>query len=88
MPRRGRTPTPPAWSTPFSASSPPRRSPGPRIFESPAAFAERLGHPLWLVERWITHYGREATLAICEYDQLEPHSGALFPSFAGRCVRP
>ena len=56
------------------------QKPGTRIFESPAAFAERLGHPLWLVERWVNTYGREAALAICEYDQREPHSGALFPA--------
>ncbi|MGA1981947.1 MAG: transcription antitermination factor NusB [Acidobacteriaceae bacterium] len=54
------------------------QKPGARIFESPAAFAERLGHPLWLVERWVTAYGREAALAICEYGQHEPHSGTLF----------
>jgi 16S rRNA (cytosine967-C5)-methyltransferase len=54
------------------------QKPGARIFESPAAFAERLGHPLWLVERWVAAYGREAALAICEYDQREPQSGALF----------
>jgi 16S rRNA (cytosine967-C5)-methyltransferase len=56
------------------------QKPGSRIFESPAAFAERLGHPLWLVERWIASYGREAALAICEYDQREPHSGLIFPA--------
>jgi len=55
------------------------QKPGARIFESPAAFAERLAHPLWLVERWVAAYGREAALAICEYDQHEPHSGSLFP---------
>jgi 16S rRNA (cytosine967-C5)-methyltransferase len=54
------------------------QKPGPRIFESPAAFAERLGHPRWLVERWVAAYGREAALAICEYDQREPHAGSLF----------
>jgi 16S rRNA (cytosine967-C5)-methyltransferase len=48
------------------------------IFESPAAFAERLGHPRWLVERWVAAYGREAALAICEYDQCEPQAGGLF----------
>jgi 16S rRNA (cytosine967-C5)-methyltransferase len=56
------------------------QKPGTRIFESPAAFAERLAHPLWLVERWVAAYGREAALAICEYDQQEPHSGLLFPA--------
>jgi 16S rRNA (cytosine967-C5)-methyltransferase len=55
------------------------QKPGTRIFESPAAFAERLAHPYWLVERWVAAYGREAALAICEYDQHEPHSGSLFP---------
>jgi 16S rRNA (cytosine967-C5)-methyltransferase len=52
---------------------------GKRIFESPAAFAERLAHPLWLVDRWIAAHGRDAALAICEYDQHEPHAGGLFP---------
>jgi len=55
------------------------QKPGARIFESPAAFAERLAHPLWLVERWVAAYGREAALAICEYNQREPQSGSLFP---------
>ena len=54
------------------------QKPGQRIFESPAAFAERLGHPLWLVERWVAAYGRDAALAICEYDQREPQEGSLF----------
>ena len=54
------------------------QKPGKRIFESPAAFAERLGHPLWLVERWVAAYGRDAALAICEYDQREPHGSSLF----------
>ncbi|MCU1224091.1 MAG: Fmu (Sun) domain protein [Edaphobacter sp.] len=52
--------------------------PGARIHESVAAFAERLGHPRWLVERWVTAYGREAALKICEADQSEPVSGAMF----------
>ena len=54
------------------------QKPGTRVFESTAAFAERLGHPLWLVERWVSAYGREAALAICEYDQREPQAGGLF----------
>jgi 16S rRNA (cytosine967-C5)-methyltransferase len=58
------------------------QKPGTRIFESPAAFAERLAHPLWLVERWVAAYGREASLAICEYDQHEPQSGQIFPAIA------
>ena len=51
---------------------------GVPLFETTTAFAERLGHPLWLVERWVAAYGREAALAICEYDQREPASGGLF----------
>lgn len=54
-----------------------------KIYELPAAFAERLGHPLWLVERWAANYGREAALAICEYDQLEPPPHSLFPADPG-----
>jgi 16S rRNA (cytosine967-C5)-methyltransferase len=48
------------------------------LYESTAAFAERLGHPRWLVERWVAAYGREAAMAICEYDQREPAAGAMF----------
>jgi 16S rRNA (cytosine967-C5)-methyltransferase len=54
------------------------QKPGTRIFESTAAFAERLGHPLWLAERWVTSYGREAALAICEADQHEHGEGVMF----------
>jgi 16S rRNA (cytosine967-C5)-methyltransferase len=54
------------------------QQPGQRIFESPAAFAERLAHPRWLVDRWVTTYGRDAALAFCEYDQREPQAGLLF----------
>jgi len=50
------------------------------IYESPAAFAQRLAHPLWLVERWVAAYGRDAALAICEYGQRESRSGSLFPA--------
>lgn len=52
--------------------------PGQRLHESTAAFAERLGHPSWLAERWVTNYGRATALAICEYDQQEPEDGSLF----------
>jgi 16S rRNA (cytosine967-C5)-methyltransferase len=48
------------------------------LHESTAAFAERLAHPLWLVERWVAAYGRDAALAICEYDQREPPRHVLF----------
>jgi 16S rRNA (cytosine967-C5)-methyltransferase len=59
------------------------QKPGSRVFESTAAFAERLGHPRWLVERWVAAYGREAALAICEADQLEPPASTLFTQSAG-----
>jgi 16S rRNA (cytosine967-C5)-methyltransferase len=48
------------------------------LFESTAAFAERLGHPRWMVERWVEEYGRETALKICEADQKEPVSGGIF----------
>jgi 16S rRNA (cytosine967-C5)-methyltransferase len=51
---------------------------GKPIVESTDAIARRLGHPAWMVKRWETFYGREATLAICEYDQHEPTRGELF----------
>jgi 16S rRNA (cytosine967-C5)-methyltransferase len=57
--------------------------PGVRIHESVAAFAERLGHPRWLVERWVAAYGREAALKICEADQKEPAPGGMFSESGG-----
>ncbi|QHN05561.1 RNA methyltransferase [Granulicella sp. WH15] len=57
------------------ATAPP---PGAKVFETTAAFAERLSHPLWLVERWVASYGREAALKICESGQSEPAGGGLF----------
>ena len=54
------------------------QKPKERIFESTAAFAERLGHPAWLVERWVKEYGRPAALEVCEADQQEPGRGGLF----------
>ena len=59
------------------------RDVGHPVRESTAAFAERLGHPLWLVERWVAEYGSEAALAICEYDQREPVAGLLFAEAKG-----
>ena len=52
--------------------------PGVRIHESVAAFAERLGHPQWMVERWVVAYGRIAVLKICEADQREHGAGEMF----------
>lgn len=55
----------------------------PKLYELPAAFAERLAHPRWLVERWAANYGRETALKICEYDQQEPPDGSLFANGDG-----
>jgi 16S rRNA (cytosine967-C5)-methyltransferase len=52
--------------------------PKPKVYETTAAFAERLGHPRWIVDRWVQNYGRNAALAICAYDQQEPCSGGFF----------
>ena len=49
------------------------------IYETTARAAERLGHPAWLVERWVKEYGRAAALKVCEADQQEPGKGGLFP---------
>ena len=54
------------------------QKPKERSFESTAAFAERLGHPLWMVERWVAAYGRDAALKICEADQMEHGAGGMF----------
>ena len=53
--------------------------PKPKLYETTAVFAERLAHPEWLVARWVRHYGRTAALALCAYNQQEPHPGTLFP---------
>ncbi|CAN5620233.1 16S rRNA (cytosine(967)-C(5))-methyltransferase RsmB [soil metagenome] len=54
------------------------QKPGVRIHESTAAFSERLGHPQWLVERWVAAYGRDAAVKICEADQQEHGDGGMF----------
>jgi 16S rRNA (cytosine967-C5)-methyltransferase len=59
------------------------QKPGTRVFESTAAFAERLGHPRWLVERWVANYGRDAALAICAADQNEPPESSIFTEVGG-----
>ncbi|HEY0263801.1 MAG TPA: transcription antitermination factor NusB [Granulicella sp.] len=51
---------------------------GTPLYESTAAFATRLGHPLWLVERWVAAYGRTAAISICEADQHEPAEDHTF----------
>jgi 16S rRNA (cytosine967-C5)-methyltransferase len=57
--------------------------PGVRMYESTAAFAERLGHPQWMVERWVTEYGRDVALKICVADQQEPTEGGMFSETGG-----
>jgi 16S rRNA (cytosine967-C5)-methyltransferase len=59
--------------------------PGRRVplHESVAAFAERLGHPRWMVERWVAEYGRDAALKICEASQSEPAVGGMFTEIGG-----
>jgi 16S rRNA (cytosine967-C5)-methyltransferase len=54
------------------------KPPGRCLHESTAAFAQRLGHPEWLVERWVNNYGRAAAIKICEADQTEPAAPVLF----------
>jgi 16S rRNA (cytosine967-C5)-methyltransferase len=57
--------------------------PGVRMYESTTAFAERLGHPQWMVERWVTEYGRDVALKICEANQQEPAEGGMFSETGG-----
>ncbi len=53
------------------------KTPSAKIFETIPAMAERLGHPEWLVERWVSRYGRSDALKICEADQREPMIAGL-----------
>lgn len=53
-------------------------APGVPIWETTIAFAERLGHPAWIAERWVATYDREAALRMCEAGQREPAEGAMF----------
>jgi 16S rRNA (cytosine967-C5)-methyltransferase len=50
----------------------------PKLYETTAAFAERLAHPLWLANRWVQNYGRTAALAILAHNQAEPQPNTLF----------
>jgi 16S rRNA (cytosine967-C5)-methyltransferase len=56
---------------------------GVPLYESTAAFAERLGHPRWMVERWVAEYGREEAMKICEANQKEPAAGGMFAEIGG-----
>jgi 16S rRNA (cytosine967-C5)-methyltransferase len=55
----------------------------PKLYETIPAFAERLAHPLWLVNRWVQNYGHAAALALCAHDQNEPQQGTLFTPAEG-----
>ena len=54
-----------------------------KIFETVQAMAERLGHPAWLVERWVGAYGRTAAIAICEAGQQEPRQVGVLAAMDG-----
>ena len=66
-------------------NTPPPRQP---LVETAAALADRLGHPLWLVERWNKAYGRPAAEAICSFDQQPPPCTALFHAVEGEAPFP
>lgn len=54
------------------------KPPGRALHESPGGIGRRLGHPQWLVERWVALYGRAAAIRICEAGQAEPAESSLF----------
>jgi 16S rRNA (cytosine967-C5)-methyltransferase len=47
-----------------------------KISRSPDSItlAENAAHPMWLVERWIEHYGIETARQICTHDQTVPET--------------
>lgn len=53
------------------------------LVEPLPAVAERLSHPLWLVEGWAKQYGRSAAEAICQFDQQEPACAPIFEDAEG-----
>jgi 16S rRNA (cytosine967-C5)-methyltransferase len=46
--------------------------PGPDETSSPSILARAFAHPAWMVERWTSAYGWEATRQICQHDQAVP----------------
>jgi 16S rRNA (cytosine967-C5)-methyltransferase len=50
-----------------AAAPQPERTP-----DSAEAIASSLAHPLWLVERWVHHYGVAAAAQICRHNQRIP----------------
>ena len=59
----------------------------PRLAEKPADLATELAHPEWLVARWTTQYGAEATRKLLEWNQQPApvyarwRTGAPVPGF-------
>ena len=53
------------------------------LVESTEAMAERLGHPAWMVARWVGAYGRAAAEEICAFDQQEPGCAEIFGEDGG-----
>jgi 16S rRNA (cytosine967-C5)-methyltransferase len=39
-----------------------------------AELAQKLAHPLWLVERWVREFGLDVAWQICRYDQRAPQA--------------
>ena len=60
----------------------PKTSPA-KVFETVPAMAERLAHPLWLVERWVAVYGRDTATKVCEADQREPIPSGVLAETSG-----
>ncbi len=58
------------------------------LVESAEAMADRVGHPLWLVQRWLKNYGRAAAADICAFDQEPPSGDSLFAANEGEPSMP
>jgi 16S rRNA (cytosine967-C5)-methyltransferase len=50
-----------------------------RNVSSPEVLAGNSAHPLWIVQRWATHYGLEIAKEICAYDQRVPETAIRIP---------
>jgi 16S rRNA (cytosine967-C5)-methyltransferase len=62
------------------------KPPGRALHESAGGIGRRLGHPQWLVERWVAQYGRAAAIRICEAGQAEPAESSLFVDSASEVL--
>ncbi|MEO8200711.1 MAG: transcription antitermination factor NusB [Gemmatimonadota bacterium] len=54
------------------AGEPPADLAGSSPTGTATELAARFSHPLWLVERWVTHYGFEETVALLEWNDTRP----------------